>query len=130
MATIIEKLNAHSDDLFTGKGASPAQIAEAEAALGVQFAEDYKQCLLKFGVIAFDGHELTGITSVPRINVVEETERLRVNNPEISHNWYAIEEANIDRITIWQDTSGKVYGSIPRNKPIKLANNLAEYLEI
>ena len=70
MASIIERLKARPEDLFAGRGTTPTRITEAEEVLGVQFSEDYKKILLEFGVIAFDGHELTGITGavkkVPR----------------------------------------------------------------
>jgi len=130
VASIIKRLKAHPEDLFAGRGTTPTRITEAEEALGIQFAEDYKKILLEFGVIAFDGHELTGITDNPRISVVDTTKRLRSDNPDISPDWYAIEEANIDGITVWQETSGTVYGIIPGNKPYKLANNLSDYLKL
>lgn len=130
MSTIIEKLKARSADLFAGKGATPSQIAEAEQALGVKFAEDYRKCLLEFGIFAFNGHELTGISTAPRINVVDTTRRQREYNAEIASDWYTIEEANIDGITIWQEGSGTVYEVVTGNKPVKLANSLSEYLGI
>ena len=128
MSNIINRLKAHSEDLFVGKGATPAQIAEAETALGVRFADDYRSCLLEFGVVAFDGHELTGITAAPRINVVEVTKKQRGLNSDIPPEMYVIEEANVDDIVIWQDCSCVVFGNVAGSEPIKLANNLSEFL--
>ena len=62
--------------------------------------------------------------------VVDTTKRLRSDNPDVSPDWYAIEEANIDGITVWQETSGTVYGIIPGNKPFKIANNLSDFLKL
>ncbi len=130
MSNIINKLKAHSENLFAGKGATPTQIAEAETALGVRFADDYRNYLLEFGVVAFDGHELTGITATPRINVVEVTKKQRCLYSDIPPDMYVIEEANIDGIVIWQDCSGVVFGNMVGSESVKLANSLGEYLNV
>ena len=130
MSDIIERLKAHSEALYTGKGSTVDNVAKAEKTLGVRFAADYRRCLLEYGVIAYDGHELTGISDTPRLDVVEATRRQRGYNPGISTDWYTIEEANIDGITIWQDAKGVIFGTVMNGEPIKLADNLPQYLRI
>ena len=65
-------------DFLSGKGSSPSAISDIENELGLRFAEDYKQYLLVYGIAAFDGIELTGITPVQRLKIGRASCRERV----------------------------------------------------
>lgn len=116
-------------DFLSGKGSSPSAISDIENELGLRFAEDYKQYLLVYGIVAFDGIELTGITPVQRLNVRSVTEKNR-ELCSVPENFYVLEEAGIDGIVIWQDSNGSVYKTFPGcEKPIQINNSFAEYIE-
>ena len=129
MNHIIDKLEVHRSELIAGRGTTLEQIRSAEAALDLVFSDDYRQYLLKYSVIAYDGHELTGICPDSRLNVISVTQRQRVNNP-IPDDFYVVEETNVDGIVIWQDFTGTVYAQSPTGKPVPIANDLAAYLHL
>ena len=111
------------------KGVSLIQIEDAEKALGLQFAPDFKECLQEFGAISIEGHDLTGFSADKYLDVVYVTqENLKKLNP--GKGFYVIEEAHIDGIVIWQDASGAVYETSPNSEAVKIADSLAEYLGI
>ena len=77
---------------------------------------------------AFDDRELTGITDIDRINVVSVTESNRQYSPEVSRQWYVIEELNIDGIVIWQDASGEIYQAEYKDTPRSIHKSFVEYI--
>ena len=111
-------------------GASYEDIHLAEQALGLQFAADYRQYIAEFGAASFDGHELTGICTSTRLNVVKVTQNERKNNVFALLDWYVIEQTGIDSITIWQNSKGEVFLTIPYGRPQKICNSLAEYINL
>lgn len=127
MNDIIKTLK-NAPDFIGGSGRTEAEIENAQKALGINFAPDYKTYLKEIGLACFDGHELTGICEDPRLNVVDVTISNQEDNPKTS-SCYVIEEANIDGIVIWQDSSGLVYLTEPNVKVKKIAKSLSEYIE-
>lgn len=117
-------------DFFSSSGASAEQIDEAEKKLELRFSDEYREYLLKFGFASADGHELTGICTSPRLNVVDVTITERVRNPNLEKKYYVIEQVNIDRIVIWQSNTGEIYQTTPNTQPLKLCNSLCEYLDL
>lgn len=126
MNDIIETLK-DAPDFIGGTGRKEAEIESAEKELGINFAPDYKTYLKEIGLACFDGHELTGICQDPRLDVVHVTKDQRENNPE-SRSLYVIEEANIDRIVIWQDNAGKTYMTEGNLEPKLIANSMTDYI--
>ena len=110
-------------------GASAEQIAKAEAALGVKFSEEYRKYVSAFGIASFEAHELTGLCSSPRLNVVDVTIEERLRYPELPKDWYVLEKTNIDDVVIWQSGAGKVHQSMPGAQAIMLFGSLSEYLD-
>lgn len=105
------------------------QIDIAQKELGVVFAEDYKTYVMHYGVISAEKVELTGISTVQRLDVVRVTQNERELNANIPDNAYVIENVGIDGIVMIQFTNGKIY-SITMNGNLKLVcNSLTEYLE-
>ncbi len=117
----------HSPNFYAEEGASLHQIEEAEKALKLKFALDFKECLREFGAVSIDGHELTGISADKNLDVVEVTEKNR-EGIDSEKELYVIEEAHIDGIVIWQDSEGIIYETAPNLDAKKIANSLAEYL--
>ena len=115
------------------RGLSPAtkeQIQNAQEKLGITFSTDYKEYIMATGVASFDGHELTGVCSFPRLDVISTTERCREELVSIKPSWYVIEELNIDQTTIWQDADGSIYRVTPQSEPLKIARDLIEYINL
>lgn len=108
--------------------ASTDQIEQAEKALSLCFADDYRKYLLTFGVVSSGEHEFTGICSSKRLNVVDVTLFERNITPDIPQDWYVLEEANIDGIVVWQSSTGEVFQTRPNSKPVKLADSICEFL--
>ena len=127
MSNIIDIIKS-MPDYIGSNGRSEKEIIDAEKALGVSFAKDYRKYLAEIGLACFDGRELTGITETPRLNVVSVTLDNREWFGNSVKSWYVVEEANIDGIVIWQSSDGSVYQVAPHSKVQKIANSLAEYI--
>lgn len=121
---IIERL----DNLIYLKPATLEEINNAEKELGLQFSDEYKQYLSKYGVISANGIELTGIIQSPRLNVVEVTKNerdLRV----IPSDMYVVENVGIEGIVLLQNNLGEIYELSENNSIKKIYNSLFEYIE-
>ena len=127
MATIIDALKSKID-LLTGEGVSELIISNAEKALNLSFSNEYKEYLKTYGIAVFDGHELTGITKSPRVNVVDVTKAQREKDPKIPADLYVIEETDVEEIVIWQSGDGEIFCSGPNQDLTKLCNSFAEYV--
>ena len=129
MPDIIATLRAKQN--FTSSiGAIEAQVVNAEKKLGIKFANDYRECLISFGIMAYGGNELTGICDYPRLNVVNVTEYERKKNPTVPMDLYVIEQAHFDDIVIWQSNTGEVYQSAPNAPLVKICDSLCEYIDM
>ena len=129
MADLINSLSS-LPDFYSLTGASEEQIAQAERALSLRFADDYRQYVRAFGAVSAAGHELTGVCASKRLNVVDVTLSARAAQPAIPRDWYVLEEANIDGIVIWQSGAGEVFQTQPDAEPVKLAASIREYLNM
>lgn len=127
MADIV-KLMQKQPDFYAMKGASEEEIRMAEQALELCFAADYRKYIAAYGVASFAGHELTGICKSKRLSVIDVTIEER-DNTLVPTDWYVLEQANIDGIVIWQDSTGAVYQTAPNAKAEKICGSLAEYIE-
>lgn len=112
------------------QGATLAEIEEAQRALGLTFAEDYRTYLQECGTASYEGHELTGISKDLRLDVITVTTNNLQNNPNIDMPLYVIEETHIDGIVIWQAPDKKIYQTDMTTKPVKIAESLAEYINL
>ena len=127
MSNVIDALNEKSS-LLVGKGSSPEQITQTEQELGLSFSEEYREYLSAYGIAAFDGHELTGITKSERLSVVSATLEARKKYSELPADLYVIEETGVEEIVILQDSTGAVYRCAPNAKRRKICASLSEYL--
>lgn len=126
MSTIIEELIKKSI-FYCEQGASAEMIEKAEDALGLKFADDYKDYLQKFGSESCGGHELTGISEDMELDVVSATEKNFEKNPNVTIPLYVIEETHIDGIVIWQSASGEIYETGYMEAPERIFDSLTEY---
>ena len=113
----------------SGDPAPEINIDAAEKQLGTTFAPDYRACAAAFGRITCFGHELTGIGSAKRLDVVEITKQRRSENQTVPDTWYVIEELHIDDVCAWQNPQGEIYLIHPGAKPRHAADTLLEYLK-
>ena len=127
METIVDTLKS-IPDYIGSNGRAEENIWEAESFLGVSFAADYRQYLKMIGLASFDGHELTGLTNISRLDVVTVTKEQRAINTNIPESWYVVEETNIDGIIIWQNELGHMYQTSPSGIPQKNAHSQLEYI--
>lgn len=127
MKNIVEIIKS-LPNLLPLKPATETQITDAELQLRVGFAEEYKAYLAAFGAILADGIELTGIAKAEHRNVVFVTKKEREINPKIPNALYVIEDTHVDGIIIWQDTTGKIYKSLPNTEPQIIAASLKDYI--
>lgn len=111
-----------------GTGVSDALIEKAEFMLNVRFSNDYKEYLRVHGTASVDGHELTGIHSSKRLNVVDVTLSEKKHKHDIPHDWYVVEQTHIDGIVIWQNEKGDIYQTCPGYPPLKIADSIIGYL--
>ena len=128
MRHIIDALRK-KPDLIHGDGCTKEQIDATQKALNLTFAEDYREYLQTYALVAYDGHELTGITQTPRLNVVSATKSEREYNDKIPDDMYVVEITGMDGLVIWQKNSGEIYYSQLDSAPIKKHDNLVEFVE-
>lgn len=128
MADLFEKIGISRTPL-PEKTVTRKMIDEAEKALGTMFSNEYIEYLEKYGEAAIDGHELTGLCSPDRVNVVSVTKLERMGRASSTTFMYVVEQTGIDDIVIWQDKSGKVYLTIGDKKPEFIACSISEYLD-
>ena len=125
---IMEKLIDYFEtdlSLFHGKSIPEATILDAETRLGLNFSEEYKDYLKKYGIAVFSGHELTGLGCSARTNVIDVTLEQRKQFPDIPINLYVVEETNYDGCIIWQNVDGTVYVSDTFGRLKKVGDSLA-----
>ena len=129
MSIIIEHIK-NIPDAYYKTGVSVKEIEQAETKLNVHFSKDYIEVLNNFGVLLIKGHEIIGLGGSARLNVVEITTEERALNLEINPNWYVIEQANIDRVVIWQNKQGEIFQTQPGYGFKKISESLLEYIEL
>lgn len=72
---------------------------------------------------------LNGFAKSKERNVISVTKREWKANDKIKHDLYVVENLGIDGIIIWQESSGKIYESMPNCDVKLIAGSLAEYLK-
>ena len=126
-SNLIEILKNNSE-VIHGQGVSISKVKEAAKMLELTFSLDYIDYLEHFGILAYDGQELTGLIGDDRTNVVNITKELWKENPLIPHNLYVIEDTGIDTIVVWQNEKGQIFQSAVGLEPVKICDSLIEFL--
>lgn len=125
---IIELINS-KDNLIALSPLSMNEIKESEKILELKFNEEYKKYVSTFGAVVYDGHEITGVCKVTRLNVINTTKDERKYNKFVPKDWYVIESLGIDGIVIWQNEIGEIYQTIPNGSIKKIYDSLYEYIK-
>ena len=112
----------------SGKGVGAETIQLAEQALGLRFAEEYREYLTSYGTASANGHELTGLGVSRRLDVTAVTEEEREKNPAVPDDLYVVEQVNIDDIVAWQSASGEIFLTAGQSQPVKTADSLIQYM--
>lgn len=128
MSAVIERIK-NIPDVNYKTGVSLEVIDQAETKLKVKFSKDYIEVLNNFGILLVNGHEIIGLGSSARLNVIDITTEERELNLEINPKWYVIEQANIDRVVIWQNKQGEIFQTQPEYGFKKIAESLLEYID-
>ena len=128
MTNIIETIH-RLPDMEHAVPAGQDEILRAEHALGLRFAEEYRQYLSAFGAAWSDIIVISGILDAEDYHVVSLTQRMRSVNPDSPSTFYAIEDVGVDGLVIWQDHTGTVYQSIPNHPPVKIFDSLSAFLD-
>ncbi|MRI80933.1 cell wall assembly/cell proliferation coordinating protein, KNR4-like protein [Aerococcaceae bacterium DSM 109653] len=128
MSAVIERIK-NIPDVNYKTGVSLEVIDQAETKLKVKFSKDYIEVLNNFGILLVNGHEIIGLGSSARLNVIDITTEERELNLEINPKWYVIEQANIDRVVIWQNKQGEIFQTQPEYGFKKIADSLLEYIQ-
>ena len=128
MNQIIKYLK-NSKELFYLQGVSWEQVQEAQTELDVRFAEEYLAVLLRYGLIATDAHELTGLSAIQRLNIVDVTKAERNKNPEVPADFYVVEQVQAEKTVIWQNRKGEIIESVDGQGIRYLYDSLLEYLQ-
>lgn len=128
MKNIIDIING-KENLYFGKPASAEEIMRAEQELQLCFDKEYKEYVLRCGVISYGSHELTGICPYSRLDVVSVTKEERENNPLVPADSYVIEQTHIDRIVIWQNSRGEILQTGIGTEPKTIEKSLSDYIE-
>ena len=127
MSTLTDAFAA-KNSFLSGKGISNEQISQAEQNLGLSFSEEYREYLFLYGIAAFDGHELTGITKSNRLDVVSTTIEARKRYPDLPSDLYVVESTGIEELIILQNTDGEVFGCAPNYRLEKICDSLSDYI--
>lgn len=117
-------------DFFALSGVSEEQICAAEHELQTHFSNDYREYLALYGLASVNGHELTGLCTSPRLNVINVTKETAEHHIGALPGWYVVEQANIDGIVIWQSPEGTVYQTQPSTEAAVLCNCLLDYIQM
>ena len=117
-------------DYIGNNGLKEQEIDNADNMIITHFAEDYRSYLKEIGLACFDGHELTGLTKISRLNVVSVTQERRKQFGKMVASWYVIEEIGVDGIIIWQSPDGTVYETYPNAEAKRLASSLLNYIKL
>lgn len=104
-------------------------IYKTEKDLGLVFAEEYKKYLLNFGFAYCDVIAISGIIYDEEFNVVDLTKKFKSIYKNIPSDFYVIEDVGVDGLVIWQDSLGVIYQSIPNHDPVKIFDNLSDFLK-
>lgn len=96
--------------------------------MNLVFPEEYKQYLLNFGAVRFNGVEICGLNLKGYLNVVEATEREKSINPLFPKKMFVIEDLGIDAKLIISDEKGYIY-LLQRDTKRLLCTSFSDYIE-
>lgn len=115
-------------DLKALGGCSEEEVQAAEKKLDLAFPEEYKNYLLKYGTVQFNGVELCGLNVTGYLNVVNATEQEKSVNYLFPNKMFVVEDLGIDAKLIVGDEKGNIY-LLQRDKKRLICTSFLEYVE-
>ncbi len=128
MKTVIEQIEQQFR-LFHAAGCSVEQVMEAEKQLGLWFADEYRNYVLKYGAISFGSQEFTGLNVEPYINVIDVTLQERGLRDKLPPDYYVVQQLGIEGLVILQHQCGAVYQMDESGNSSRIADSFSGYLE-
>ena len=114
---------------FEIKGDFQEDVEKAQERLGLKFSIEFKKYLVNYGQLSIGYQEITGISPVDYLDVVNVTEYEKRYVNKFLDDMYVVCRLEVDGIVIWQRTNGEVYQTVPGGEPEKIQNSFVEYLE-
>ena len=127
MGKFIDDIKIYEDFVKFG-GVDDNRIYLAEEELGLRFNKEYREFIKKYGSACSNGHEFMGICDADRLNIVKRTLNAKNKNMTMPDDLYLIEDIGIDKILIWQNSSGTLFQTIGNSEPKLIKFDLCEYL--
>lgn len=109
-------------------GCSEEELQEAEKKLNLVFPEEYKNYLMEYGTVRFNGVELCGLNVTGYLNVVDATEQEKSVNNLFPNKMFVVEDLGIDAKLIVGDERGNIY-LLQRDKKRLICSSFLEYVE-
>lgn len=127
MNKVIEKFSKIKGLKALG-GCSEEEIQVAEKTLGLVFPREYKDYLLGYGTVRFNGVELCGLNVTGYLNVIEATEQEKSVNNSFPEKMFVIEDLGVDAKLIVGDERGNIY-LLQRDKKRLMCDSFLDYVE-
>lgn len=109
-------------------GCSEEELQAAEKKLNLVFPEEYKNYLMEYGTVRFNGVELCGLNVTGYLNVVDATEQEKSVNNLFPNKMFVVEDLGIDAKLIVGDERGNIY-LLQRDKKRLICSSFLEYVE-
>lgn len=109
-------------------GCSEEELQVAEKKLNLVFPEEYKNYLMEYGTVRFNGVELCGLNVTGYLNVVDATEQEKSVNNLFPNKMFVVEDLGIDAKLIVGDERGNIY-LLQRDKKRLICSSFLEYVE-
>lgn len=109
-------------------GCSEEELQAAEKKLNLVFPEEYKNYLMEYGTVRFNGVELCGLNVAGYLNVVDATEQEKSVNNLFPNKMFVVEDLGIDAKLIVGDERGNIY-LLQRDKKRLICSSFLEYVE-
>lgn len=124
----VMKVFSEIENLKAIGGCTMEQLNEAQLKLELNFPEEYKEYLINYGAVRFNGVELCGLNIEGYLNVVEATNQEKSVNPNFPKGMFVVEDLGIDTKLVACDENGYIY-LFQRDKKRLLCTSFAEYVE-
>lgn len=127
MSKILDLISGISGVKSIG-GCSIDQIDSAQDELDLHFPNEYREYLVAYGAIRFNGVELCGLNIDGYLNVVEATKEEKSINEYFPNKMFVIEDLCIDAKKIIGDENGNIY-LLQRDRKKLICTSFSDYIE-
>lgn len=127
MSNILDLISGISGMKSIG-ACSVDQLESAQDELDLHFPKEYREYLLTYGAIRFNGVELCGLNINGHLNVVEATKEEKRVNDYFPSKMFVIEDLCIDAKKIIGDEKGNIY-LLQRDRKKLICTTFLDYIE-